>query len=177
MKKLYNAYCHAEEVLCGILFISIVVLVFSSAFLRQFNRPLIWADDIAKLCFAWVAFFGADVAMRRCRLVGVDIVVNKLRPKVRKAIYIGVYTLIAAILVVFIYYGYTLSVKSWNRYFQTINVSYTFITLSLPVGSLALLLTAVLRVGKLFRHFGDDSWSMVRDARQGDVRDDDVKEE
>ena len=176
MKSLYNVYCRAEEVVCGILFFSIVVLVFSSSFLRLFNNPLIWADDIAKLFFAWVAFLGADVAMRRCRLVGVDIVVNKMAPKVRKYIYIGGYLVIAAILAVFIYYGLTLSIKSWNRYFQTINVSYIFVTLSLPVGSLALLLTAAIRIAKLVIHVNDDSWSMVRDARADDVREDDVNE-
>ncbi len=174
MKKLYQAYCHAEEVLCGVLFIAIVTLVFASAFLRQFDHPLIWADDIAKLCFAWVAFFGADVAMRRCRLVGVDIVVNKLSPKTKKAIYIATYIVIALFLLLFVHYGIILSIKSWSRFFQTINVSYTFITLSLPVGALAMLLTSTLRVRKLFANFNDDSWSMVRDARQGDVREDDA---
>ncbi|MDR2390192.1 MAG: TRAP transporter small permease [Planctomycetota bacterium] len=166
MKKMYDRYCLAEEVLCGALFASIVVLVFSSAVLRLFNNPLIWADDIAKLCFAWSAFLGADIAMRRCRLVGVDIVLLRLSPRLQKIVLLLGHLAIAATLAIFIFYGIKLTYASLNRHFQTIPISYSYVSVCLPVGSLCMLLTAAVRMGKLRRHLRDDEYSLAGEAQR-----------
>ena len=165
MKKLYRFYCLAEEVICGVSFFAIVVLVFGSAFFRLFNHPLIWADDIAKLLFAWVAFLGADVAMRRCRLVGVDIIVVRLPPKVQKVVQLLGNLVVAGILVIFVWYGYGLIIRSWDRYFQTIPISYSLISASLPVGSLCMLLTTAIKIVRLLTHMGDDDYSLAKAAQ------------
>ena len=78
MENIYKIYCRVEEVIVGISFVSIVILVFIAAFFRQFDNPIVWADDIAKFLFAWTAFLGAVVAMRYSRLVCVDIIVKNL---------------------------------------------------------------------------------------------------
>ncbi len=166
MKKIYKVYCGIEEAICGFLFFSIVVLVFSSAFLRLFGKPLIWADDIAKLFFAWAAFLGADAAMRRCRLVGVDFLVNKLGKKTQKVLQLAVNFVILAILIAFVYFGFKLSVQSWDRYFQTISVSYSIVTLCLPVGSLCMILTTLLKIYHLLVHINEDDYSLVAASRE-----------
>ncbi len=162
MKNAYRIYCRVEEVVCGILFFSIVALVFSSAFLRLFSHPLIWADDIAKLFFAWVAFLGADVAMRKCRLVGVDILVTKLGQRTQKIIQIAVNLILLAILIIFVGYGFKLSIESWERFFQTIPVSYSYVTLCLPVGAICMILTVLVKLGKLFANLNDDSYTLAK---------------
>ena len=169
MKKLYAWYCTVEEVICGILFSSIVVLVFSSALFRQFNHPLIWADDIAKLCFAWVAFLGADVAMRKCRLVGVDFIMKKIPFLPRNIFYIAGNLVIFGILVLLVYYGIDLSQKSWNRYFQTINVSYTLVTISFPIGACAMILTTGIKIVKLITHINDANYSLSNEVEPEDM--------
>lgn len=166
MKNVYRIYCCAEEIVCGFMFFSIVVLVFSSAFLRYVDRPLIWADDIAKLFFAWTAFLGADVAMRRCRLVGVDIIVIRLTPKLQKIAQLIGNVIIAIALFAFVHYGIKLSITSWERYFQTIPVSYSFITMSLPVGALCMLLTTVIKLFKVTSNFNNDAYSLVKESQE-----------
>ena len=166
MKKLYDRYCLAEEIICGALFASIVALVFSSAVLHLFNQPLIWADDIAKLCFAWSAFLGADIAMRRCRLVGVDIILLRLPRRAQKIVLILGHLVIAVTLAVFIFYGIKLTYASLNRHFQTIPISYSYVSACLPIGSLCMLLTTVIRMAKLCRHLRDDEYSLVGEARR-----------
>ncbi len=171
MKKIYGTYCLIQEVICGILFFSIVALVFSSSFMRLFNHPLIWADDIAKLFFAWVALLGADVAMRRCRLVGVDMLVNTFKPRLNKIVHLIGYLVMIAILIIFVYYGFRLSFRSWDRFFQTIPISYSYVTLCLPIGSLCMILTAGIKAYKLIRHLNDDAWSLNADAVSDDPGD------
>ena len=49
-------------------------------------------------------------------------------------------------LVIFIVYGLRLSVESWKRSFQTLTISYSFVTLSLPVSSVLMSITALLKI-------------------------------
>ncbi len=164
MKKIYQVYCRIEEVLVGTAFVSIVVLIFSAAFFRQFNRPIVWADDIAKFLFSWTAFLGADVAMRYSRLVGVDILVRKLPRKIAKIIQIAVFVIIIILLAAFVYFGTILSIESVDRSFQTLsNFSYSIVTASLPVASLLMILTASLKIVKIVHNFRDDDYEVSKD--------------
>ncbi len=164
MKRIYEIYCKGEEIIVGIIFVSIVVLVFSAAFFRQFDKPIVWADDIAKFLFSWAAFLGADVAMRHSRLVGVDILVRKLPAKTAKFLQIVVFLIIIALLVSFVYYGITLSIESADRSFQTLSkFSYSIVTVSLPVSSLLMILTASLKISKILKNFKNDEYNVLRD--------------
>jgi TRAP-type C4-dicarboxylate transport system permease small subunit len=164
MKRFYEIYCRIEEAIVGVVFVSIVILVFSAAFFRQFDKPIVWADDIAKFLFSWAAFLGADVAMRHSRLVGVDILVKKLPAKIAKSLQLFVFTIIILLLTSFVYYGTRLSIESVDRSFQTLsNLSYSIVTASLPVASLLMILTAVLKIRKIILNYTDDSFDVLRD--------------
>ena len=164
MKTLYRWFCKGEEIVVGIVFISIIVLIFIAAIFRSFDSPIVWADDIAKFLFSWAAFLGADVAMRHSRLVGVDILVNKLPRKLAKVIQIIVFTIIIVLLVSFVYYGINLSIDSLDRQFQSLRgFSYSYVTLSLPISSALMIITAVIKMGKIIKHFKDDTYEVLRD--------------
>ena len=77
MKKVYEIYCKVEEGIVGLGFITVVALTFMNAVLRVFKMPIVYADDICLLLFSWTAFLGADVSMRYCRLVGMDLVARR----------------------------------------------------------------------------------------------------
>jgi TRAP-type C4-dicarboxylate transport system permease small subunit len=164
MKKIYEIYCKIEEVLVGAVFVSIVVLIFSAAFFRVFDKPIVWADDIAKFLFSWAAFLGADVAMRHSRLVGVDMLVKKFPAKIQKILQLFVFSVIIALLVSFVFYGTKLSIESVDRSFQTLSkFSYSIVTSSLPVSSLLMILTASLKISKIIKNFKDDEYDVLRD--------------
>lgn len=164
MKTFYKHFCKAEEIILGIVFISIIVLIFSAAIFRQFNHPIVWADDIAKFLFSWAAFLGADVAMRHSRLVGVDLLVKKLPRKLAKVIQLVVFVIIVVLLASFVYYGTKLSIDSLDRSFQSLSgFSYSYVTFSLPVASFLMVITAFTKIGKIVKHFNDDDYEVLRD--------------
>jgi TRAP-type C4-dicarboxylate transport system permease small subunit len=167
MNKLYNRYCKIEETITGAIFVSIVILVFSAAFLRLFDRPLVWANDIAKFLFAWAALLGADVAMRNSRLVGVDFLVKKLPLRTAKLLRIFTFSVIIVLLSSFVYFGVGLSIESYDRSFQTLSfMTYSVVTVSLPVTSLLMILTASIKIYKLIKYFNDDDYDIYRDSRR-----------
>ena len=54
---------------------------------------------------------------------------------------------------IFIYYGVMLSIKSWKRSFQTLPISYSFITIALPVMSALMTLTNILKITDKVKNF------------------------
>lgn len=153
MKKVYNAYCKAEEFLFSFLFAVMVALVFSSAIARGIGKPLAWSLDVAQLLLCWTSLVGADVAFRHDKFIGLDLFTRKMPVKVQKVLEIVVLVLMQVAFCSFIYYGVMLSIKSWKRSFQTLPISYSFITIALPVMSTLMTLTNILKITDKVKNF------------------------
>ena len=161
LKTVYKIYCRIEEILAGLGFMTIVVLTFMNSVLRVFNKPIIIADVVSLLLFSWVAFLGADVAMRE--LVGMDILVTKLPPKAQKVVQIVVYAIMIAALALFARYGYRLAATNWIRTYNTLPISYGWVSLSLPVCSVMMIFTCITKLYKVIRNFHDDGYQVKKD--------------
>ncbi|MCI7187728.1 MAG: TRAP transporter small permease subunit [Fusobacterium mortiferum] len=154
MKSLANIYkriCNIEILICTIFLLIVVVLVFIGAITRGLGIPFQEANDIAQLLFAWTSFLGADIALRNEKLVGVDLITRKLSLKTQKFLKILCHILILIILVVFVWGGIVLSLKNWNRSFQTLTLSYSYVTLSLPIGSIFMIFSTISLLNKEIR--------------------------
>lgn len=153
MKKVYNAYCKAEEFLFSFLFAVMVALVFSSAVARGIGKPLAWSLDVAQLLLCWTSLVGADVAFRHDKFIGLDLFTRRMPVKVQKVLEIVVLVLMQVAFCIFIYYGVMLSIKSWKRSFQTLPISYSFVTIALPVMSALMTLTNILKIIDKVKNF------------------------
>jgi len=167
MNKVYKLYCKAEEALVGLFFIIIVALTFMNALLRLFGAPIIYADDICMLLFSWTALMGADVAMRFCRLVGMDICTSKLSPKLQKILGIVVQVIMIVMLAVLIKGGLKIVKLNGSRPFNTLEsfgIRYGAVTMAIPVCCSMMILTCITKIFKLVTHINDDEFTLKKDA-------------
>jgi len=134
-----------------------------NAVLRFFKKPIVTADDICLLLFAWAALLGANVALRYSRLVGMDIFVNKLSPKWQKTMQILVYVIMIVAMVMFIRYGFQLAARNWSRFLNTLPISYGYVTMSLPVACILMIFTSLLKIIKVVTNFKNDSYNVRKD--------------
>ena len=162
-RKAYRIYCRIQEVIVGLSFAGVVFLTFSNALLRTINRPIATTDDISLLLFSWAALLGADVAHRYSRLVGMDMLVNKFPPKWQKSFQILVFAIMITALLLFMRYGFALAFGNWNRFLNTLPISYGWVTLSFPVGACMMTFTTVIKMVKTVSHFKDDSYTVKKD--------------
>ena len=160
MKKIYKIYCLVEKYITAAAFFTIIVLTFGNAVLRLFNHPFAWCDDISLLLFSWCAFLGADVAFRSNRLVGMDIITNLLPVKVQKVLQIVVYLFMIGVLALFINKGFALATMNWKRFMNSLTISYGWATLSLPVGSILLTITALIKLFVTIKNFNNDDFTI-----------------
>ncbi|SKC82009.1 TRAP transporter small permease [Maledivibacter halophilus] len=146
----------------------LILLVFTAATLRWFGIDMSWSVDFAQLTFSWVCFIGADLAMRHKRHMGVDILVNRFSLPVRNAIYLFNSILIMFFLVFITYYGANLSIINFQRTFNTLPISYSFVTISAPIGCLLMLYTNTKRlveyISNIIKH---DYRGIIQEDKEG----------
>ena len=141
MKKVYEKFCRLEQWIAMLLLAGITVLVFVSAITRTFGFPLNWAQDAALIMFAWLSFIGGDIALHSTGLIGIDLIVRHFPKAVQKGIDIAFKIVMLAFLAVLVVNGYSYVMTGYKRLITTLNVSYAFVTASVPVGSLLMIIS------------------------------------
>jgi TRAP-type C4-dicarboxylate transport system permease small subunit len=147
MKTLYRIVLRAEALVAGTFLIAMVALIFAGGIARMLHHPLNWTTDAATCLFAWACFLCADIAWRRNSLMSIDLVTNLLPPRLQVWVQQVNHLIIAVFLVYLIGWGVWLSWVSRARSFQGIpEISYSWVTMSLPVGAALLLVTTMLKI-------------------------------
>jgi TRAP-type C4-dicarboxylate transport system permease small subunit len=142
MAKFYERLCEFEVDFSGFCLLSTVLVIFAAAIARVMGEPVTWGFDVALLLFTWGVFIGADAAFREGKMVYVDIFIERFPKSWHIPAKLTVYLVIAAFLIALVYLGFVLSVRTWHRSFQGIPaLSYTWVTISVPISSLLLLVT------------------------------------
>jgi TRAP-type C4-dicarboxylate transport system permease small subunit len=149
--KLYDYLCEVEAFVARITLWGMVILIFAAGVARLLKYPINWAIDMSTCLFAWSCFLSADVAWRENKLMSVDVLVKFYPDNLKRFMNLFNYIILVGFFLYLIFFGMWLSYTTRERTFQGIpGFSYTWVTLSVPVGAIFLLLTAVIRIK---RHF------------------------
>lgn len=147
MGRVFAFLIRLEAVVAAVLLILMVGLIFLGGVARMMQTPLNWTIDLATCFFAWACFLCADIAWRADAMMSVDLAVKRLPERAGRLIGYANHLLICAFLVYLIYSGIVLAYVSRARSFQGIpEISYSWVTMSLPVGALLLLITTILKL-------------------------------
>jgi TRAP-type C4-dicarboxylate transport system permease small subunit len=147
VRTFYANLCKTEAVLAAAFLILMVALIFLGGVARMLGMPLVWTTDFATCFFAWAAFLCADVAWRNDGLISIRLLADRLPLRLQGILHYANYILIILFLLYLIGSGLWLSYVSSARSFQGIPaISYSWITMSLPVGAALLLLTTALKL-------------------------------
>ena len=146
IKKIYTAFCRFEEILAMFLLGGLAALVFISALMRTLKHPLNWAQDVALVAFAWLIFFGSDIAVRGSGLIGIDMLVERFPKKVQKALDILFKIMILVFLCILVYYGIIMTKTGWKRQITALEISYGWVTMAVPTGAFFMIISTVIKL-------------------------------
>ncbi len=121
-----------------------VVALAVIVFLQVFNRfilktPLAWSEDLAMLLFQWVVFLGAAVGVKRMRHFGIELVVRRLPERARHAVELLTPVVMAIVALVMIFQGWTLLTFNLRRTYPTMDLTYTWAFLPIPLAGVLIL--------------------------------------
>lgn len=135
--------------LCVVL---MTLLVLTSAVSRTVGRPVSWAVDLATFSFAWAVFVGADLALRNGKMVSIDLLIDRFPERVRTWVQLANSVMVVVFLIAMVVLGSMLSSSTYERTFSGLPwLSYTWVTVSVPLGCLLMLYTMTHRIRELVR--------------------------
>jgi TRAP-type C4-dicarboxylate transport system permease small subunit len=128
----------------------LVVALALVVFLQVFNRfvlkaPLAWSEDLAMLLFQWVVFLGAAIGVRRLRHFGIDLVVKKMPPGWHHTIDLIIPFIMGIVALTMITEGIQLLSYNQSRIYATMNLSYLWAYLPIPVSGCLMILYLVIQ--------------------------------
>ena len=144
-RKIYSILCKAEEVIAMSCLLGATIILCGGALARALGYPLASITEISLCLFAWCIFLGANVAYRKSSLVYVEIIIDRLFPALRRIFYAAIFLIVGGFLCIFIFQSIRLNIHSWIRRWASIpSLSYGWIALSMPVGSVLMLITTCI---------------------------------
>ncbi len=147
MMRIYEKIGEAEIFIAKAALAILTAFVFISAVTRTLHVPQPWTVDAATFLFAWCVFLGGDAAIRRDKLVTIDLLVSRLPSRAQYYIRLINQAIIIVFLAALVGFGFWLSYTTRMRTFQGIpGFSYTWVTLAVPIGSMLMLATTILKV-------------------------------
>ncbi|MBT9777651.1 TRAP transporter small permease subunit [Clostridium sp. MCC353] len=91
------------------------------------NLPLMWAEETAKICFAWCIFMGAAACYRNKAHIGIDVLISMLPDKGRRRLELGTYLALTAVIVWLIFMSGSYAVSVWSKPTDYFRIPYTFV--------------------------------------------------
>jgi TRAP-type C4-dicarboxylate transport system permease small subunit len=136
MKKrgFYSKIKGITEYLLFLLFAAMVVIVFINVIARfAFNNSLTASEEIARICFIWLVFIGATLALEEGEHIGIDLLINLLPRIGQKLAAIVANILLLAITALASIYGFILSKNNMNWPSPATGISFGAIGIILPI--------------------------------------------
>ncbi|PAF14396.1 C4-dicarboxylate ABC transporter permease [Shouchella clausii] len=145
MKRFFH---HLDDYL-GVLALSgIIVLISANVFFRfVLNSPITWTEEVSLALFIWLTFIGISSGIKHNSHVGIDYFVRKMPEKIRHYVQVArLVVILATTILVFVYWGAAFAIHGVAKVTPVLGISYTFINLAVPIGSLL----AVFHLLKVF---------------------------
>lgn len=149
MKMLKKAWAFIEEVASGSFFIVGIALIFYGVIMRYvFNEPKAWVEEIARYSIIWGVFLGFGLALRHNQHIQVDILYDRLKPKMKQILDIVATLISIAFCGIYTYYGYILVENRFHSGMVSLDVGIPMwiVYLILPISGVLFLLRFIERL-------------------------------
>ncbi|MBL1240354.1 MAG: TRAP transporter small permease [OCS116 cluster bacterium] len=121
------------------LLVAIVLLVAVASVSRAIGSPIIWSVEIAQLLFVWLCMLASDIALQEGRHFGLLVLLDALKPQLRKTIEIINMSILMMLLILLFYYAWKNTGLMHARLIGSTQMHASYLHASMPVG-LALLM-------------------------------------
>ena len=144
MNKILITIDRTTDVFC-LVFMSVgfVITFFHIIGRYLLKMPIYFSEELARYCFIWACMLGASVVNRTDEHTNVNFFTTLLAKRAQGWLYIGRQVAILGLLITLIYYGIALSIKMNTVETAAMEISWTYIYMALPVGSVLLIITTL----------------------------------
>ena len=144
MEKILKTANKATDVVC-VTMMSVAFLITIAHIIGRYilQAPIYFSEELARYFFIWVVMLGASIVNRNDEHTNVSFFVSKLPKKLDAALYVARELVIIFVLATTVYYGIVLSYTMRTVETSALGWSWALIYISLPIGSVLMILTTV----------------------------------
>ena len=140
------------EGVCIVLMAVLVADVFLGVWSRYVMRATFqWYDEVARLCFVWMIFLGAAVAVRRGAHFRLHLLIDRLGPTARRRIDLLVIVVVIAFAAVLVAGGIAIAPLARRQVTDALEISMLWFYAALPVGGALMIVFALPQLWALAR--------------------------
>jgi TRAP-type C4-dicarboxylate transport system permease small subunit len=143
---------HFEEIAGGVLLVAMCLIGAIQVVSRYvLTSPLAWTEELATVLFAWLAFIGASLALKKNEHFAIDVLVKLLPAPTQKAALAVRHFAVLLFCMLLIFYGIKLVLMNWHVLTPMLEVSRGWAYLSLPFGGLLMLVRSIEMILRMQR--------------------------
>lgn len=127
----------------GFILLSVfIIVVLVKVVVRNYlSIPMMWADEVAVICFIWTVFLGAAVAVRQKRHYTVDLAPHKI--KLNLSFDLIAHIIVLLLIYFMIFHGYTFMKMGFSRFSTALTIPLAYTFAAIPVSGLFMFLFTV----------------------------------
>ena len=123
------------------LVVAICVMVAAQVIYRYaVKEPIVWSEEFTTLCYQWLSYLGAALAVRYRAHYGVDFLVRFLGPRLRRALEWLEHAVVWSLAAFMMFYGWRIVESSWLQMYPTLPFSVGTGYLVLPIAGVLFVL-------------------------------------
>ena len=122
------------------------IVILGTFYRYVLNSSLLWAETAARYLMIWMALVAASISLKRREHIGVEFLVNKLKPSIKKVVKLITNLFILYFLYVLLKEGWILAVNSKSQTSFALNMSMFWPLLSVPVAAFFTILQLLIQI-------------------------------
>jgi C4-dicarboxylate transporter DctQ subunit len=127
----------------------IVAIVTAEVTLRYvFSHSMIFTEELSRYLMVWIVFLGSALAIRDGSHIRIQILVNRLGPRLQQIVKLAAYILIIAFLIFITVEGLKILPRQLQQMCITIDISLFYFYLAIPVGSILMIIFLLPVIGQ-----------------------------
>jgi TRAP-type C4-dicarboxylate transport system permease small subunit len=140
------------ERVCIVLMTVLVADVFLGVWSRYvMHATFQWYDEVARLCFVWMIFLGAAVAVRRGAHFRLHLLIDRFGPSARRRVDLVVLVVVIAFAAVLLAGGIAIAPLARRQVTDALEISMLWFYGALPVGGALMIVFALPQLLSLAR--------------------------
>jgi TRAP-type transport system small permease protein len=129
-----------------LLVLSLLASVMIGVISRQFNRPVIWSDEMAQNLLVWTGFIGWMIAARKRSHIRITIFIDRLPRTIRLAAEVVIQLSVIVLALALLRYGTPLIERNWDIEWISLPLSSGLLYLPIPFAALVLIGQAIVDI-------------------------------
>jgi len=134
LQKISHGIYRCFFVFASITFAVLLTILLVNVFSRNFlSGSITWIEELSKFIFTWMMFMGISIGVYHRKHLGVEFVVGKYPPRLRRAFVLISDLLTIVLFLVLTIFGFKYSASTMRMYSPIMNIPYGLVYLCVPL--------------------------------------------